>query len=70
MADQKEKVVIVVSTFYPKSEDGKTDFREIPELDKLLTEGWDIVSVTPVVSQQGSHSSNVGSMQLVVRLQK
>ncbi len=70
MDSQNEKIVIVVSTFYPKSEDGKTDFREILELDKLLVEGWKISSITPVVSQQATQSSNIGSMQLVVRLQK
>jgi hypothetical protein len=64
-----DKVVIVASSFYPKNDD-RIDFREIPDLDKLINEGWKIVSVNPVVSHQSTQSGNLGSMQLIIRLQK
>lgn len=66
MADTK--IVIVVSNF--GTDRGEYDFREIPELDKLFNEGWTVSSIRPVVNKGSTNSSYLGSMQLVVRLQK
>jgi hypothetical protein len=63
-----QKVVIIVSNFY--SESNTPELRELPELDKLFADTWEISSITPVVDHKSSQSSRLGSMQLIVRLQK
>jgi hypothetical protein len=69
MADTK--IVIIVSNFaIPTDKNGVYDFRETPELDKLLDEGWKIVQIRPVVNKGSTNSSYLGSMQLVIKLNK
>jgi hypothetical protein len=63
------KVVIIVSNFTTNTSDD-CEYREIPELNKLFEDGWEIDSITPVVNQGSTNSSYLGSMQLIVRLSK
>jgi hypothetical protein len=66
------KIVIIVSNFAIAKDNTPNiyDFRETPELDKLLSEGWSINQIIPVVNQGSTNSSYLGSMQVIIKLAK
>ena len=67
------KLIIINSSFYLNETESKNDnpiaVRELPELDKYFSEGYRILSVTPVTPQAGQQT-NLGTMQVIVHLAK